>query len=384
MSRLRRSTPGHGFTLVELLVAVVIGMVVTLAASGIIIRGENTRRVSTSANDIGQTGAYISYQLDRSLRSAGSSFVQSWRSTFGCQLRVSLSAATILPRANAFPAPFASLPQTVRLAPVVIHAGAGAGGSDVLQVMAGNAGFGEAPASVLAGSITSTEVRLRNTLGLRGNDLVLLVEDGMGCMVQQVDSAFVGSVAQQLPFAGSYYAATVDGVALSSLGAANPVTSMALGNAAGANPPHFMFYGVGANDTLFGYDLLRMASGDTPVPMAEGVTDMRALYGVDTNDDGAIDSWVDATAAPWNVASLLDGSAAARTNLRRILAVRVGLVLRSSLVEKADVAPASLTLFEDLAGAAVTHDVAVGDRVRRHRTFEFTVPLRNLLLLPNV
>jgi len=375
----------RGFTLVELMVAVVIGLVVTLAASGIVIRGESTRRVTTSANDVGQNGSYLAYTLDKAIRSAGSGFVQTWRSTFGCTLRVARAGATILPRGNAFPAPFAALPHTVRMAPVVIHAGAGADGSDVLQVMTGNAGFGEAPAPVLTGSVTASSVRLRNTLGLRGNDLMLLVEDGQGCIVQQVEATFVGGLADLLPFAGAYAAATVDGVDLASLGVANPLQSLQLGSASAANPPLFQLYGVGADDTLFAYDLLRLANGDRPLPMAEGVATLRALYGVDTNDDGLVDAWVAADAAPWDAASLLDGSVAARDNLRRILAVRVALVLRSTLVEKDVVAPAALPLFADLPGAVqASYAVAPALQQRRHRALEFTVPLRNLLLLPNV
>lgn len=375
----------RGFTLVELMVAVVIGMIVTLAASGIIIRGENTRRVTTSANDVGQNGAYVAYMLDKAIRSAGSGYVQAWRSTFGCALRVAQGGATILPRAAAFPAPFAGLPQTVRIAPVVIHGGDGAGGSDVLQVMTGNAGFGEAPATVLVGSVTATDLRLRNTLGIKGNDLVLVQEDGIGCLVEQVDSAFVGSVAQQLPFAGSYAAGTIDGVTLASFGVAGTPIAMLLGSAAGANAPQFAFYGAGANDTLFSYDLLRIANGDNAMPVSEGVAGLYALYGVDSNDDGLIDSWVSPAAAGWTAAELLDGSAAARANLRRILAVRVGLVMRSALVEKDNVAPATLVLFEDLPAAVqVNLALTAAQQLRRHRTLEFTVPLRNLLLLPNV
>lgn len=379
----------RGFSLIELMIAVAIGLVVTLAATGILIRSESGKRTTVSTNDINQTGAYLSYTLDRALRSAGSGYTQKWAQAFGCALHAQHSGTTMLPRPSAWPAPFASLPVNPVLAPVVIYAGASQAGSDVLAVMTGNAGFGESPPTVTPGSVTASSLNLRNTLGMRGDDLVLLYDDSgsgsglPGCVLQQVQTGFVGSTAQTLPFAGAYAAGTVDGVDMTTLGLGSQTFAIDIGNASATNTPQFQFIGVGSNNTLSSYDLLQLGAGDDAQPLAEGVVEMRALYGVDTNDDGSIDTWEDPAVSPWTAAELTDGSTGARTNLRRILAVRVGLVLRSQLIERDVVAPSTLTLFGDLPAAVQrTVNISTADQHSRYRTVELTVPLRNLLLLP--
>jgi type IV pilus assembly protein PilW len=372
----------RGFTLIELMVAVVLGMALVLALTTVMIRHDSGKRTVVSANDLSLTSSYVSFSLDRELRSAGSGLTQDSRNTFGCLLRVARGGAQVLPRAAAFPAPFAGVPQQVRLAPLLIHAGAGTGGSDVLAVVTGSAGLGEAPIQVQLGSATADNLRVANTVGLRGNDLVLVAEDGVGCMLQQVATPFTGGADQLLSFGGTYTKAEIDSLALVSFGATNTAFVSLLGNTTG-NRPMLRLFGVGANDTLFSLDMLQLDGADTAQPVVDGVADLRALYGVDTSvpADGVIDAWVAPTAAGFTAANLTDGSLAAHDRLLTILAVRVGMVLRSDRIERDEVAPATLTLFPDLPAALQhTHAIAADLRHQRFRTVEFTVPLRNVMI----
>ena len=376
----RRLGQPHGFSLVELLVAVVIGLALILALTTVMIRHDAGKRTLTSSNDLSLTSAYISFALDRDLRSAGSGFTQNWRQNFGCVLRVARSGAQILPRTSAFPAPFAGVPQQVSLAPVLIHAGVGTGGSDVLAVATGASGLGETALAVQLGSSTASDLRVNSTVGLRGNDLVLVAEDGIGCVVQQVDGAFVGSANQLLSFGGTYAKSEIDSLQLASFGVANPAFVSLLGNTSG-NRPAMQLIGVGADATLFGYDLLRLDGTDAVQPLADGVADLRARYGIDSNNDGLVDAWVAPTDANFTAAALTAGTLVAQQRVMSIMAVRIGLVLRSDRIEREDVAPASITLFSDLPAAMQhTHSIAAGDRRQRFRGVEFTVPLRNVML----
>jgi type IV pilus assembly protein PilW len=372
------SAARRGFTLVELLVAVTIGMGLTLAITLMLMRSESGRRTLTSVNDVASTGSYMAFTMDRTLRSAGSGFTQAWQQTFGCPLNVSRSNSLILPRATAFPAPFDSVPTTVRLAPLVVHAGAGTGGSDVLFVATGASGLGETAQRVRPASATATSVRTASSVGLRGSDLVAIVQSGGTCVLQQLDPAFTGGADVQLDFSGTYYAATINSISLASMGSTLEAWVAPLGNVAG-NRPSFQLIGVGANATLFAYDLLRLDGTDTPTPIADGVVTLRARYGVDTNGDNVIDSWVDPATAPWDAATLLDGSTASRDRLRSIMSVRVGAVLRNASPDRNAVSASTLTLFGDLA-TALQVTVSGLDTSLRHRVIEFTVPLRNQLL----
>lgn len=371
-----------GFSLIELMVAVAIGMVLTMAITGLMVRSEAGRRALTTVNDVSMNGAYLSYTLDRTLRNAGSGYTQSWPQAYGCRLLASRAGTQILPRTAAFPAPFASVPQTVRLAPVIVHAGAGNGGSDVLAVMSGASALGEQPIPVQAGSVTGTLLRLPATVGLRADDLTMVLQDQTNCMVQQVAAGFAGGASQQLNFGGTYAANTINSVNLDSFGVGTAAFLAPIGNAAG-NQPAFQLLGVHSNTRLMTFDLLRLDGSNTTTPIADGVLDLRARYGVDSDNDGRVDTWVSPATAPWNAATLQDGSTTSRDNLARILAVRVGLILRNNVPERNAVSPASLVLFSDLASTLqVTRTLSATEQQLRYRTLEFTVPLRNVMMKP--
>jgi len=376
--------PQSGFTLVELLVALVIGLALTLALATITLRSEIGKRVLTAGNDMAQNTSFITYELDRVLRSAGSGFAQSWSLTAGCPLNVSQNGAQILPRLAAFPAPFATVPTAVAMAPVLIHAGVGTGGSDVLAVMTGAAGLSEAQIRIAPQSATADSVRIDNTIGSRGNDLVLIAQ-AAGCMVQQVAAPFNGGPTPLLGFGGAYAAPVINGLALTSFGAGGAVdVMMSLGNVTG-NRPMFQLIGIGPNATLVSYDLLRLDGTDATPAQAEGIVDIRAVYGFDNTavPDGTIDAWVVPTNALYTVAALTARTAPAQDRLKRIKAVRIGLVLRSDRIEKEAVSPASLTLFGNVPGVVPYVLTLSSDQQRqRFRIVEFTVPLRNVITVP--
>lgn len=392
-----------GFSLIELMVSLAIGLIVTLAITGVLVRSEGSKRSSTSVNDVNQTGAYVSFVMDRALRSAGSGFSQRWNESFGCPINAAKSGSVILPAPSALAAPFDTVSQSFRLAPVIITRGP-AGGSDVVTVMAGTAGYGEAPIRILTGSVTTNQIGLPNTLTFSGNDLVMLIEDGVGCMVQQVTSGFVGTPTtlpntapanQLLPLSGAYASTTGTNANITQYGLSGKAYAVALGNV--ANTSQFQIYGVGPNNTLMSYDILQLQE-TAPVPIADGVVEMRALYGIDSDLNGTLDSWVapttgtDPVADPYSAAVLSSGAANVRQRLRTIVSVKVGFILRTSLLERAKVnpddyeAPATISLFSDLgASLTQTRSIAAGDDRRyRYRTVEVTVPLRNVLMLPGL
>lgn len=385
-----------GFSLIELMVAVGIGLVITLAVFQVLTASEARKRTSTGLNDASQSGNYALYVLDRMLRSAGTGYSQGWATVGGCRLNAVLPGGETLPRAGALPAPFTAIPQTFRLAPVVIFRGASDAGSDVIMVMNGATGYGEVLTNVPAGGVAAAQVTLPNTIGFRAGDLVLLASAGE-CLMSQVDAVkppCAGDPAAApntacgpvLPLGGTYYTAAGANTSLATLALQPDVAAFSIGNAT-TNPPQFGLIGVGADSTLFAHNLLLFNGVNASEPLAEGVRELHAVYGLDTNDDGILDTWQSPTGV-WDGPALMDGSAASNTRIRQIVAVRVGLVLRSSLVERelqpgVPVAPASLSLFSDLpAPNPVIVDLtrAGENRNQRHRTVEITVPLRNFLM----
>ena len=393
----------RGLTLVEMLVAMVIGLVVVLAVTSVVTLGEARKRSTTSTNDMNQSGSYAVYMIDRLLRSAGSGFAQTGtRGVFGCRLSAARliggTATTILPRTgSAFPAPFntllggsgAAAAGNLRLAPFLIAKGA-SGASDTLVVMGGNAAAGDVPRRIRSGFPGNDNLRLDNTIGLRNGDIGLVSREGSeDCLLEQVSStntelATAGN--EVLGMGGRYFTSTGATTSLATLAADGTALFSPLGNV-GANNLQFQLLGVNANRTLVAYDLLRAAGtgsdegtdASAMQALADGVVALYAVYGVDTDSNGVVDTWIDPAATGYAIGTLM----LAPDTMRHIVAARVALVMKSSLFEKERVAPDSLTIFSDLpTDRRRTLTIAAADQNFRYRVIDTTIPLRNMLLLP--
>lgn len=397
-----RSTQ-QGLSLIELMVAVTLSLLMSLAIFSALAGSEGRKRTLTSVNDLNQVGTFASYTLDKVLRSAGSGFSQNAAFSYGCAIRASLaSVGTILPFPSAMPAPFttmnAALGGNYRLAPALIAkdattpnvsaAGLASARSDALIVMAGSAGFGEV-STLFTAPATTSKITLQNTVSFQKDDLILINDTPTAagptpCMIQQVAPTFNSSVTPgALSLAGNYQASTIAGSNTASY--STVASALSLGSATMSNPPLFSLYGVGDNNTLFSYDLLQMGTFNTTQEVADGIFEMHALYGVDSDGDGRMDAWADPGTAAYSVATLQSGTAASLATLRSIKAIRLGFILRTALPEKATTPPATsgpLTLFSDLNSSLIyTRPLTASEQNFRYRTVEMTVPLRNTLLL---
>lgn len=380
--------PSRGLSLIELMVALVLASLIAVAVISAMAALANSRRGLHAVNDIDQAGAYAIQQLDRAVRSAGAGVVQAADTVFGCRLLASRSSAQTLPATAPLPAPFAGVTTGTtglfRFAPVVIAAGQTTPGdsgspSDVLIVMSGHGGQAESARSFSAFS-SATTLTVDSTVGSAVGDLLLVVDrqaSAGNCMVTQVSSV-AGTTSFGL--GGTYYAATINGAALTDY--SKDGLALDLGNPANGSPPRFQLIGVGDAGTLYGHDLLQIESSSA-LPLAAGVFELHALYGVDSDGDDAVDTWVSPSTAGYTVAELMDGSAASTTKLKRIKALRLGLILRTVQSDRSRSAAASLTLFSDLdSSVRFTRTLSTAERIYRYRTVESTVPVRNAFLAP--
>jgi type IV pilus assembly protein PilW len=382
-------------TLVELMVSLVIGLGTVLAVTSLLISSENHKRTTTSTNDAEQTGAYTFYALDKVLRSAGSAIAQSAfptdRGILGCTLNATSGATAILPRAAAFPAPFAGfLPgatTTLKVAPLLIAQGQSAApASDVLVVMGGSGAAGGVSRQVTSPG-SATLLNLDNTVGFTTSDVALVSQSGVvDCLLEEVTA--VATPTLNLGGATSYYTANGTTTTLATLSSSTSSYVTPLGNAA-ANNLQFMLFGVGADRTLYSYDLLQnlkfvgLTGGDVSQAIADGVVQMNAIYGLDTTGTGVFGAWAGPGDAGWDINSVMGNT----TKMRQIISVRVALVLRGEYYDKnPNTSPPTLTLFNGLVnggGTSLQQTVNLNavDQHYRYRVFEFTVPLRNMILL---
>ena len=392
-----------GVTLIELMVALVIGLVVSLAVYTVLTASEGRKRTTTSVNDIDQGGSFASYQLDKSIRSAGSGFSGGYNTkyagssgvagtitanyTYGCALNVAQSGTTLLPKPSAFPAPFAGVSTAVRLAPIVIIDGATATG-DTLISMTGSGGMAESITNLTAGP-SSGFIEVSSVASMTERDRILLIPTNtadsgplanQNCLMSQVKAGYsqaTGYAPGKVDLAGAFYTTAIGSVNFPSF----PPTSVAVNL---GKLPMFNMFAVGANNTLFKYDLLSTpdtaptSSAPNPGQLSDGVYSLEAVYGISTAP-GSL-TWQTPT-GDYAYATLLNGSATSNDNLQNIVMVRVALVMRTSLLEKNAVSPNSLTLFGNTT-VSKTIDVTASNRYR-FRVVESTIPIRNSLIIKN-
>jgi type IV pilus assembly protein PilW len=130
-----------------------------------------------------------------------------------------------------------------------------------------------------------------------------------------------------------------------------------------------------------------LAGKDAPNPLASNIVNLKLQYGVDSDGDGNLDTWVPAidagTLGSWTAAALL---AAPLDNLRRIRALRIGLVVRSELPDRSIKDGFAWTLFDCDAidktkcPGRLTGFIPPGSSGGwRYRVYETVVPLRNAI-----
>jgi type IV pilus assembly protein PilW len=275
---------------------------------------------------------------------------------------------------------------------VLIGAGQAADGvSDVIAVMGGAATAGGISRQ-LTGSGSATSLLLDNTVGFSQYDLLLVSQNGdTDCLLEEVSTIALQNLT--LGSGSSYpYQTTGATTTISNLASSTSSYVTPLGNAS-ANNVQFMLFGVDANHTLNSYDMLQNYSlvqnpgaTDAAQPMTDGVYQMHAIYGIDTNGDGIQDAWVSPGDTNYDITSVMTNP----TTIRSIVSVRVSLLVRGEYYDKNLVSPPSITLFSGLkrgggTGTSLqqTVDLTATQDLQhyRYRLFEFTVPLRNMILL---
>lgn len=386
-----------GFSLVELLVAMLIGLVVSLAVYGSLNANEGRKRTTTSINDIDKVGIYTLHQLDQSIRSAGSGLLSGVKSsigtadaidhTLGCQINVALNGTTLLP-AKPLPAPFDALPAPLntapinfRIAPVIIMDGAAPAGDDIIITMSGNGGLSET-ATKFYEAPQSNKLSLPNVAAFDANALVLITKAPSAtispCLIEQVDGAFTRKAGDKaLPLGGAFYQSSINDIALTSFDADSHVLNL-------GRSPTFQLFGVGANSTLFRYDLLSPVTSDSsppnPAEFADSIYQMHALYGIYSKaGDPSSLTWV-APTGDYEASKLMAGTPAANGILASIKAIKIGLVMQATLPEKDVVSNKTIKLFEDTE-QALTITLPSDALNRRYKALEAVIPLRNGLML---
>lgn len=314
MKQLRVHMPrpqrARGFSLVEILVGVAIGVVGMLVIFKTIATWDTHTRSTSAGSDAQSAGALAMFNVERDIKQAGMGFmgigpaVAAPPNSLGCAVN---GVDTQTGRNLAF-----------NMVPVEIVLTAGQ--PDTLNVLYGNSPFFVSEERFTASTATTKTLDRRN--GFKTGDLAIAAV-GANCNLLQVtdDTNADGKTithADGVTFPNFYavpagtMVARYNSAALPALGALGTIYSL------GPTPRRASWAVNTAAGNLTSTELL---GGAPAFVVGEGVVNMKALYGFDTNADRVVDTWgnvTPATPAGW----------------AQVLSVRVGMLVRSRQFER--------------------------------------------------
>jgi|APFre7841882724_1041349.scaffolds.fasta_scaffold02167_5 type IV pilus assembly protein PilW len=409
-----------GFTLVEILVGLTLGLIAIIVMLQVFSVFDSQKRSTTSGSDAQTTGLISLYSLEREIRMAGYGLVYNnpvTDTTYEGQLACNWMRYSDATSGTA---------TADRVLPVLIEDGAGNNGSDRITVMFATTPFAPAPSILSVAVNQASDLVVRNApvndLGANAvfaaDDIILVgtpqtITAASGdntCTLLRVtgvtptgtDATLARGLATSaaLPPVGATVNAnlTKPDSANYSYDAATsaPTIVLKLGSVAAGQTPFIRnHYAISAGSEL---QVRNLATNAAAVSIGDNVIDMQAQYGVvaATCADNAascnvVNTWVNATGATW--------AAPSAANMARIKAIRVSIVTRSSLRER-EPATNNCLPFDGTTnvptGAAPcrawandanapqlpwtgTSDWTDNGRFFRYRTYETIIPLRNML-----
>jgi type IV pilus assembly protein PilW len=341
-----------GFSLVELMVGLVIGLLATLVIMQVFSTFEGQKRSTTGAADAQTNGSIALVALQGHIQKAG----------YGLPLpNVDLENNAL--RCNPFP-DFdpdndGSTDNSTNIFPLVIQDGTGSNGSDDVTVRFSTTAMGSTPVGITnATNATGAGLLVNSNIGCNidgdtNNDDIALIRSGTTCDMVTIDSVTGTNNNQRI---------------ILSRMPANPVVL--------AGEPQISCMGDWQDYTFQVVNNELQLNGRAIV---SEVVNMQAQYGVSTTaGENNVTDWVDANGI-WNNPTVA-------TTRNRIKAIRLAIVLRNGLKEKqvngANVTAAAPVAWEPLNGstAPLVDLTAIPDWDQyRYRTFETIIPLRNLL-----
>lgn len=373
----------RGFSLVELMVSVVIGMLALLFALRLFSTSEATRQATLGGSDSMQNGMVALFSISGDAGQAG--FGLNDPLVAGCDTRFSDTGGYALAGAKQGTA------DVHPLAPLVIEASAT--GSDRVSFYAGTSSAGTAALGLGASYASGTKITVDNdTYGFAENDVIVVAPTVSGtCSLAQVTAIGTSAAGPVLDIGAD----TAHRFNSGALGVAYTKGLARVFNLGQADALPFHTWSV-----TNGYLQLRATGQGGAAAQAATVADnivaLKAQYGFDTRAGAAFQPAAGLVVGQWSATVVnADGLGATGDagDYQRLAAVRLAVVARGKTVER--VAPgatctsttAKPVVFASagpgaVAAVPVTVEVAVpGDtvdwRCYRYRVFETTVTLRN-------
>lgn len=319
---MRTRNASTGFGMVEILVAMLIGMITVLIIMQVMATTESQRRTVVSGSDAGTTGALAMQELQRDIMNAGFGLTvePTLFTTCGANTLSAYNARRLIPDASAN---IISIPAG-GFAPIAINPPGMAAqdvNTDIIQVIYSGSDF-FAGRGVRVRSEGTTQLRaisengiVYNASSLNAGDLALIVQ-GTNCVVVQmtkITSPDLIDLADQPSTLSSPWNQSGDpyrGLNLNVSAGGTAGTLYSLGT-----PERFVMraYAIRAGRLTVCSPLYQnCAIASQWQPVADGIISMRAELGVDTTNDDVADTWTLTAPSSWEDAKAIRIVLAAR------------------------------------------------------------------------
>jgi type IV pilus assembly protein PilW len=352
-----------GMSLVEMMVAVAIGMVGIIIIMQAYLTGENFNRATLGEGGTQANGLMALYTIEREMRTAGYGLntttalnCGNLRWHYGGQFSANVTGGTL---------------PNVLIAPVMITVDASPGVPDMISLLYSSKNERMLPAGISTfNSSGPPRVTVDGLAGFAIGDYVVLASSA-GCSLVRVTGTVAASQTVQF--------ATTD--------PHNPTTwtpnypnYIANDQAITLGDPAYRTYYI--ENGKLRMNAVRLQQGAlAPVDIVDYVVDMRAVYakdngaGTGTANDGVVDEYnntLPTTPAEW----------------QQVIGVKVAVLIRNSNYEKpssgtvCDATTVRPTWSQGTFRAPDVTNTASQDRCYRYRVFETTIPLRNMIWKP--
>lgn len=339
-----------GFSLVELLVGLIIGLLATLVIMQVFAVFEGQKRSTSGSADAQTNGGIALHSIQRDVQMAGFGLPVPSADRDNNSLRCD-------PSPEFDPDNNIATPNSIGLFPLAITDGA----SDVVTARySRTAGFGAIPVKIIdpANATAAAGLAVENNIGCQDNDFVL-ISQGTSCVMSKISDAN---------------------------GDPNTLQNISL---VPTTPPGGPI-AAGAKLTCMGdwqefrYEVLNSQLMLNGAPLVSDVVNMQAQYGISaTANLGTVVSWVDATGV-WAAPTVAERN--------RIKAIRIVVVARNGLLEKEVVTNTCTTAKGTLnsgpcawddtdfnAAPQIDLSTDINWQNYRYKAFETIIPLRNML-----
>jgi len=350
----------RGFTLIELMVGLALGLLASLAIFTAVTSFETQRRVTAAGADMQQNGLLALYSLEQDLRMAG----------FG----VVVPASPLTP---------GSLPciQIVSAAGVVMDSAPvriidGGNGPDTiithrLESETGGIITGGSSAHLASNLTALSSIAVDTTLAIHLNDNLLIPDAGNKCSLLKTSAV---NPPNNIAVTGTQPAGTVAaGTSIINLGATTPA------------PPDLKYEISSLN--------LRHTDNNGVADVASNIVNMQVQYGVANVGSQSVACWTDAVnnnagAAPcggfnWSTSSPSNLSVTpSASQFRQIKAIRVAIVARSSQRAAANACVAAAMPNTWNAVAALNQSGIANwgwGACYRYKVYQTIIPIRNVI-----